>query len=262
MASFHDKSADTHLLQGGTAKFSSSGSLIAAVAGSKIALYRNTSPVERIHIFACIDKIEYFDFSPDESFLLCALYARNCVQVFSTTDFNWKCRINEGPAGMISASWVPDSQSLITESDFGIQLSVWSLVDNSQSVITFPKPVTKMHSAMATFNRTNSSTIAFSDNRRFLAVVHRIELQDHIGVYSLNPLLEVTKFRARTSDVAMVQWLPYDTHLITIDSPLYYKCAIYSPSGEVRAVGGWIACCERNRCSPSSGVAVVVYVCM
>lgn len=234
MASFHDKSADTHLLQGGAAKFSSSGSLIASVAGSKIALYRNTCPVERIHIFACIDKIEYFDFSPDESFLLCALYARNCVQVFSTTDVNWKCRINEGPAGMISASWIPDSQSLITESDFGIQLSVWSLVDNSQSVITFPKPVTKLHSAMATFNRTNSSTIAFSDNRRFLAVVHRIELQDHIGVYSLNPLLEVTKFRARTSDVAMVQWLPYDTHLITIDSPLYYKCAIYSPSGEVR----------------------------
>lgn len=233
MAGFIAPSDAQQLVVGGSAKFSVSSQFIIATSANKVTLYRSSSPVERVYTYDCLDKVDALEISPDERFFLCAMYSRNCVQIFSTSDVKWKCRVNEGPAGMISAAWCPDSQAIITESDFGIQLSLWSLVDSSQSVITFPKPLTKVHTALANFNKQPTSTIAFSDNGQFLAVVHRIELQDHIGIYSLHPLLEVTKFRSKTADIACIQWLPMDTHIVTIDVPLHYKCAIYSPSGEV-----------------------------
>lgn len=224
---------ETGFAAGTGAKFSHSTRLVGATSGTKLAIYRNSQPVERVQIFQCIDKIETFEFSPDEQYVLCALNARGCVQVFCIADPNWKCRINEGPAGLISSSWTPDSRSIITESDFGIQMSVWSLTDNSQSIITFPKPITKLHSIIAHHNRASSSTFAFSDSQQFLAVVHRMELQDYIGIYTLNPLMEVIKFRSRSPDICCIQWLPQDTHIVTIDSAIYYKCCVYSPAGEV-----------------------------
>ncbi len=85
--------------------------------------------------------------------------------------------------------------------------------------------------------RRGSQLAAYSDCNRYLAVVHRIELQDHIAVYSLQPLQEISKFRGRSNDISCIQWLPGDTHLITIDSHLYYNCSIYTPTGEVSIFG-------------------------
>lgn len=239
MAALITKESSTRALQetgfatGSGAKFSHSTQFIGVTSGTKLAIYRNSQPVERLQLFACIDKIESFDFSPDEQYVLCTLPARSCVQVFCIADPNWKCRINEGPAGLISSAWTPDSRNVITESDFGIQISVWSLTDNSQSIITFPKPTTKLHSIIAHHNRAVSPTYAFSDSQQFLVVVHRMELQDYIGIYSLNPLIEVIKFRSRSADICCIQWLPLDTHIVAIDSPIYHKCCVYSPAGEV-----------------------------
>lgn len=74
-----------------------------------------------------------------------------------------------------------------------------------------------------------------------MAVVHRIDLQDQIGVYTVCSqtnlgMSEVSKFRARSSDVASVHWVPGGTHLLTLDSPLSYKFCAYTPMGEVCTV--------------------------
>jgi WD40 repeat protein len=204
---------------------SPNGLYVAHTSGSKLVVRKANSPGEVINVYQSLDKIEKIDFSPDSAYILCALFTRNAVQVFSVKDIEWKCRINEGVAGVISASWSPDSRSVITESDFGIYLSVWSLCDNTQSVISLPKPSIKGF---------RSQLHSFSDCKRYLAVIHRIELQDQIGVYFVNPLLELVKFKARSNDVVAVHWVPKDTHIITMDSPLNYKCCIYNPSGEVR----------------------------
>lgn len=87
--------------------------------------------------------------------MACLLLMRAAVQVFSVADAQWRCRINEGVAGLVSAKWSPDSRHIILESDFGIQLSVWSLMAGTSQLIMHPKPNTFSNSA-------SSSMIAFS----------------------------------------------------------------------------------------------------
>ena len=209
--------------------FSSDGKLVSAVtAGNRLSV-RNCDSLEVRSIFQCVDKIDKIEISPDCCYVMCALYSRNVIQVFSVEDKDWKCRINEGVAGMINAYWTPDSRNIVVESDFGIQVSIWSLTDSNSVIISLPKPPYTMY----------SKTGAFSDCGRFFALVHRIELQDQIGVYSVASqtslgMSEVSKFRARSNDVASVYWVPGGTHLITLDSPLTYKFCAYTPMGEVK----------------------------
>lgn len=208
---------------------SPNNSFIACVTTGNRVTIRSTETLEISHIYQCVDRIDKIEISPDSCYVLCALYSRNVVQVFSVEDKEWKCRINEGVAGIVNAYWTPDSRNVITESDFGIQLSLWSLTEANSVIVALPKP------PQGPF----SKTLAFSDCGRFMAVVHRIELQDQIGVYTVASqtslgMSEVSKFRARSNDVASVHWVPGGTHLITLDSPLTYKFCAYTPMGEVK----------------------------
>lgn len=67
----------------------------------------------------------------------------------------------------------------------------------------------------------------------YLAVGHRIECKDHIGVYSVQPWQELSKFRSRTNDMVSLQWTPRGTHLVAQDSQLQYRVMVYTPAGEV-----------------------------
>eukprot|EP00981_Chlorochromonas_danica_P002696 scaffold537_cov180-Ochromonas_danica.AAC.1 len=199
------------------------GAWLAVCSANKVIVRQTESPQQVSHTFQCVDKIDKVDFSPDSSYLFCAQYSRQAVQVFSLSDPSWKCRINESAAGLIQASWAPNSKAILAESDFGIQMSLWSLTDGSQAVISLPKPAQRHF---------RSQQAAFSHCGRFLGVLHRIDLQDMIGVYSLHPPVELVKFKCRSGDVNEVGWLP-SGHLITLDSPLTYKCCVYNPSGEL-----------------------------
>ena len=100
------------------------GNHLASIVGSRLMI-KDTLTLETLHVFSCIDRIEKVDFSPDSCYVYCAMLNRAAVQAFSLVDPEWKCRINEGLAGLINVAWTPDSRSLITESDFGIQLTIW-----------------------------------------------------------------------------------------------------------------------------------------
>ena len=66
-----------------------------------------------------------------------------------------------------------------------------------------------------------------------MAIAHRMECKDFIGIYSTGPWTELIKFRCQTSDLASISWTPSGAHLIVADSHLNYKLFIYSASGEV-----------------------------
>ena len=127
--------------------------------------------MEVIQIFACVDKIERSEFSPDSDYILFGMLDRAAVQVFCIADPEWKCRINEGIAGMINCRWCPDSRHILIESDYGIQLAVWSLIDGTSAIISYPKP---------------NNIISFSDDGCYCAIGLRIDLQDYIGFYSID----------------------------------------------------------------------------
>lgn len=208
---------------GTASQFSPSGEYVASLSASRLTV-RNSHTLEVTNIFQAVDKIEKAEFSPDSEYILCALYARNAIQVFSLRDKTWKCRINEGVTGMVHCFWAPDSRKIAVESDFGIQLSFWSLTDSTSTIISLPK---------AAYPGMVSQMAAYSDDSQFLAVVHRIDLQDYIGVYATSPLGELTKFKARSNDICAVHWVPSGAHIIALDSPLHYRFGVYLPSGEV-----------------------------
>lgn len=106
-------------------------------------------------IFSCIDKIDKIEFSLDSEYLLCGVYTRSTVQVFSLANPQWRCRINESIAGIVSVTWAPDSRHIIIESDFGIQLAIWSLLENTSYIIHSPK----------------LNCLAFSDCQRYLLIL-------------------------------------------------------------------------------------------
>jgi len=169
---------------------------------------------------------------------------------------------------MVNAYWAPNSRSILTESDFGIQLAVWSLTDSSTSIISNPKQPPVMPPSLSPTGSSSSSTVAagsnnsyaalafrnhdsfsrlnstvlgaplacFSDCREYMAAVHRIEGHDHIGVYNVEPWGELNKFRARSSDISQLQWTASSSLILAIDSPLLYRIGVYTPStGELVA---------------------------
>ena len=85
------------LIPGVQCKLSPSSDWIATSVGSRLTILDSRSLVV-LRICQCVDKIEFFDFSPDSSYILCALFARNAIQVLSIADGDWDCRINEGKA--------------------------------------------------------------------------------------------------------------------------------------------------------------------
>eukprot|EP01038_Epipyxis_sp_PR26KG_P010727 gene10727-14408_t len=180
-------------------------------------------------IYQCCDKIDYFEFSNDSCYILCLILSRACIQVFSLKDRTWTCRINEGVAGLIRAYWMPDSRHIIAESDYGIQLNIWSLIDSTASIISNPKA-----NSLTSTNPSNK-LYGFSDCGQYLAVIHRLELHDYVGIFSCSPLGELNKFKAKSSDIACLKWVPNGTHIITIDSPLNYAVHVYTPAGELIA---------------------------
>lgn len=123
---------------GGNCAHSPDCSIVASAAGSRLSVYDATS-LAALHVFPCVDKIDRIEISPDSCYVLCALLARGIVQVFSVADPAWRCRINESVAGITSARWCPDSRHILVESDFGIQIAVWSLVESTSAIISSPK---------------------------------------------------------------------------------------------------------------------------
>ena len=129
-------------------------------------------------------------------------------------------------------SWTKDSRHIISESDFGIQISIWSLLDSVSIIIPLPKVPYNQEGVVS------SQVYCFSDCGLLIAVVHRVESQDQIGIYSIRSSSSsksglVTKFFAKSKDIATIEWTHSDQLIVTADSPLAYRFCVYLPTGEV-----------------------------
>jgi WD40 repeat protein len=132
--------------------FSYSSQYIASAAGAVLTI-RDSTSLETLQVYTCVDKIDHIEFSYDSAYILCEIRSRSVVQVFSVADNEWRCRINESVAGIVSATWSPDSRHILIESGFGIQLAIWSMLDSSSYIVSCPKP--------------GSQLVSFSDCGRY-----------------------------------------------------------------------------------------------
>jgi WD40 repeat protein len=67
-----------------------------------------------MHLITCSDTIAQVKWSPDSEFVLCTLPKRGAVEVWSMENPAWKCKIEEGPAGVSDARFSPDSAYVLS----------------------------------------------------------------------------------------------------------------------------------------------------
>lgn len=77
--------------------------------------------------------------SPPRRYVLCGLFSRGVVQVWSVDQPEWACRIDEGPAGISAVRWAPDALGIVVVADFNIRTTVWSLQERSCTYLKGPK---------------------------------------------------------------------------------------------------------------------------
>ncbi len=138
-------------------------------------------------------------------------------------NFEWQCRIDEGMAGLSGALWAPDSRRVLTICNFNVRLTIWSLIDRSNSYILFPK-------------YSDKKGISFTSNGLFMALAERRDSKDHIGIYYTADWTLVAHFQVDSYDMQDLQWAKDNTALIVSDSLLECRFYVYSPTGSLIAV--------------------------
>lgn len=148
--------------------FSKDGRFFATAYQTNLTI-KGYKKLDTIHSFVFPDIIEYLEWSRNTEYILCANIKKAIIQVYSIRYPEWKYKLIEGSAGLESVSWSPDSKYILTLSDFNIQISVWSLDDQS---------VTHIQNMKSSFHK-----LYFSPDGNKLAVVVSIEGNDNIEIY-------------------------------------------------------------------------------
>ncbi|KAE8703477.1 ubiquinol-cytochrome c reductase complex chaperone CBP3-like protein [Hibiscus syriacus] len=162
-----------------------------------------------VQLFSCLDKISYIEWALDSEYILCGLHKRPMIQVWSLTQPEWTCKIDEGPAGIAYARWSPDSRHLLTTSEFQLRLTVSSLVNTACVHVQWPKHASK--------------GVSFSKDGKFAAICTRRDCKDYINLLSCHNWEIMGVFAVDTLDMTDIEWSPDDSAIVIWDSPLVYK---------------------------------------
>jgi len=130
--------SDPHSQTGGLVRFSPDGLLVASAAGYRLVI-RDVETLQITQLYSCVDTIEQLAWSHDSAYVLCSILSRGVAQVWSATNAEWHCKIDEGPIGLSHACWSPDGRHVLCTADFRLRITIWSLCDRSVFYIRFPK---------------------------------------------------------------------------------------------------------------------------
>ena len=135
------------------------------------------------------------------------------LQVFAVRQPDWRCRIDEGVAGLVQVRG-PDSRHIVTVADFQIHMTLWSL-DDENRVVQKPKVPQK--------------AVTFSGS--FMAATRK-DCKDSITVFDCDSWETVSTFQVKTSDLAAIVWND-DGSAITLRTRVCFFLVVYSTMGEV-----------------------------
>ncbi|XP_014774667.1 WD repeat-containing protein WRAP73 [Octopus bimaculoides] len=197
-------------------EFSPNGEFLAIGSHYKLII-RNVITSQIEHLFTCMDFIQYIEWSRDSSLILCGMFKRGLVQVWSLKYLDWSCKIDEGSAGLRNVHWGPDGLHILTTADFNLRITVWSLTNKSISYIRYPKQCEKGYD--------------YSQDGLFMALAERRDCSDFISIFACKSWELIKHFSCATDDLNGLKWSPSARILAVWDSLLVYKILMYSADG-------------------------------
>ncbi|ESN99643.1 hypothetical protein HELRODRAFT_176814 [Helobdella robusta] len=203
-------------LSNGLCSCSYDGCYVANVVNQKLVV-RQAASLQVVGLFSCSDVVQYIEWSPDSTMILCAIYKKNLVQVWSIEDLDWTCKVDEGSVGLVGVCWSPDSRHILTTCEFHLRITVWSLVNKSVMYIKYPKQC--------------KNYIDFSSNEKYLAVAERRDCKDYISYFNCYSWDLIKNFPTETENMEGICWSPNDEVLCVWENCLTYKVLIYSLNG-------------------------------
>uniref|UniRef100_A0A663LWM0 WD repeat containing, antisense to TP73 n=1 Tax=Athene cunicularia TaxID=194338 RepID=A0A663LWM0_ATHCN len=180
---------------------------------------RDARTLQILQLYTCLDQIQYIEWSSDSLFILCAMYKRGVVQVWSLEQPDWHCKIDEGSAGLVASCWSPDGRHILNTTEFHLRITVWSLCTKSVSYIKYPKAC--------------QQGIAFTKDGRYMAVAERRDCKDFVSIFVCSDWQLLRHFDTETQDLFGIEWAPNGCVLAAWDTCLEYKILLYSLDGRL-----------------------------
>ncbi|XP_015999879.2 WD repeat-containing protein WRAP73 isoform X2 [Rousettus aegyptiacus] len=199
-------------------KFSPDGKYLASCVQYRLVV-RDVNSLQILRLYTCLDQIQHVEWSADSLFILCAMYKRGLVQVWSLEQPEWHCKIDEGSAGLVASCWSPDGRHVLNTTEFHLRITVWSLCTKSVSYIKYPKACQR--------------GISFSRDGRYLALAERRDCKDFVSIFVCSDWQLLRHFDTDTQDLAGIEWAPNGCVLAAWDTCLEYKVLLYSLDGRL-----------------------------
>ncbi|XP_010773186.1 WD repeat-containing protein WRAP73 [Notothenia coriiceps] len=104
-------------------KVSPDGKCLATCVQYRLVV-RDVGTLQILQLYTCLDQISHMDWSSDSLFILCAMYKRGLVQVWSLEQPDWHCKIDEGSIGLVSSRWSPDGRHILNTTEFHVSVKL------------------------------------------------------------------------------------------------------------------------------------------
>ncbi|KAH8835280.1 hypothetical protein DL96DRAFT_1573605 [Flagelloscypha sp. PMI_526] len=165
-------------------------------------------------------QITQIGWSADSEYLLGVCSRLGIVHVFKMRDENWNCQVDAGTEGLVKAEWAPDGRHILCFSQWGLRVTIWSLVTGTATYIQFPSHSEANHQ--------------FSHDGRYLFTAERHRSKDSIGIYdALDAYKLVRNCSVPTSNLGAISLSPNGLYLAIWEGVL--EVVILSISGTVLA---------------------------
>ncbi|KAH7108254.1 YVTN repeat-like/Quino protein amine dehydrogenase [Auriculariales sp. MPI-PUGE-AT-0066] len=163
--------------------------------------------------------ITHSGWSYDSEYVLAACAKQGVVNVYKLQDEDWNARIEAGVEGLSKVEWAPDGRTIMCFSEWGLRVTMWSLVTGTATYIQFPKYPDKAWT--------------FRPDGRYFVVAERHKSKDIIGVYDAAQAFKIVRhFPVATSTLSSFSMSPRGTEIAIWEGPTEYKLVVVSLAGD------------------------------
>ena len=212
MASQGINLSETFKLTKGQCYFSPNGRYVANASQFRLVV-REFETLQIVAVLTCIDTIDKVAWAPNSKSILSSSFKRGVSQLWTLQNSVCASKLDEGSSGLVDALWCPDSKQILTWSEFGVRINVWSLNHKRVSYIQNPK----LNSAGCIFYKKQA------------IVCERRDREDFISIFKYSDWTLTCNFKVSTDDMESCHVI--NDAILVCDSHLTPRYFVYDLKG-------------------------------